>query len=62
MKQDVPTIVAVALAAGFVGWIILGNQERSALRHDPHELARRMSSDPALLRVSQNSPHMRTER
>jgi hypothetical protein len=61
-QGDYWAIIATALSAGFIGWIVVGTPERSALRRDQHETARAMSSDPGLLRISQNSPHMRDER
>src|SRR3954463_7942725 len=34
--KDCWAIIATALSAGFIGWIVIGTPERSALRRDQH--------------------------
>jgi hypothetical protein len=59
MKRDVWTLLAASVSLVFLGWIIVGAPEKSAVRTDS---LRSLPREPGLLQVTQDSAYMRSER
>jgi hypothetical protein len=59
MKRDIWTLLAAFASFGFLGWVVVATPNQSALKGDPD---RPFPVESSLLRVSQDSPHMRNER
>jgi hypothetical protein len=59
MKRDAWALLATSVSLMFLGWMIVGAPQKSALRTDS---VRSLAREPGLLQVTQDSAYMRSER